>query len=127
MRIKYLRDNNQHPYGVFICCDVIGEEFVGWSLCDKHDQFTKKKAVQIAKERLVSVSSVDFSTVPKSIVNQFKDWIYENLVQYSLNFLRDDYKNNHSRGIMKLVNYKEQLAREVSYIEKCIVTMKMKE
>lgn len=46
--------NRNAPYGVLICeFDEDGQLWFGWSLCNlKHDQFNKKKALEIAKGRL---------------------------------------------------------------------------
>lgn len=46
--VEYKRDEHRNPCGVLVS---IGPGIIGWSLCSKHDTFTKRQALNIALSR----------------------------------------------------------------------------
>ena len=46
--IKYIRNANNHPYGVVIALD---RERIGWSRCSRKDRWQRKLGLMIAEGR----------------------------------------------------------------------------
>ena len=67
MLIKYLRDKERVPFGCGIALD---ENNLTWSLCSKHDKFSKEEAKKIAVDRFENCKKVG-----KTDFEYWKNWI----------------------------------------------------
>lgn len=75
-KVIYVRDKNHAPIGCVVTVAIISDDpevRLGWSLCHKEDQFTKKEAQRIAFLR--AVGGLPFGHLPKVLTDAAMDII----------------------------------------------------
>ena len=49
----YLRDKNKRPYGVLIARKESDAIVIGWSQCNKRDEWSRERGIEIARARAI--------------------------------------------------------------------------
>jgi hypothetical protein len=71
--IKYIRDKNKIPQGVLVAVKSADGYNIGYSLCNKHDRFEKRMALEIAIGR--AITGNDSEQLPYVISKNLPDFI----------------------------------------------------
>jgi hypothetical protein len=71
--IKYIRDKNKIPQGVLVAVKSADGYNIGYSLCNKHDLFFKRMALEIAIGR--AITGNDSEQLPYVISKNLPDFI----------------------------------------------------
>ena len=107
--IQYLRGDGNHPIGVLVALykEETQEVRIGWSKCNKKDQFEKNKGLKIARARAANDSRVAIPSSREFLkeVNQKVIVDDETIAEVPALKVIPNLKEQYERFIVRVVTY----------------------
>jgi hypothetical protein len=87
---RYIRDNHFNPRAKIVAFKKDGKVHIGWSMCNKKDTFSKKKANEIAVLRALKWVDDPNRSIPKTLEEEMETFIYR-----AKRYFKDVNKSNY--------------------------------